>query len=133
MVARSAYVHTPPSPLLLAGSLLGMGFLFAPADPCPFLRPRAVAWIAWLLMMATFEPATRRFGYSLPARALSCLALPAIALFYLAATVGSALAHHFGRGVVWMPAPTPRARHDRIVELVRAKIAATRTSPSAPR
>jgi hypothetical protein len=37
--------------------------------------------------------------------------LPAIALFYMAATLGSALDHHRGRGVVWKrrayTGPTP--------------------------
>jgi len=27
--------------------------------------------------------------------------LPAVAAFYLAATIGSALNHHFGHGVAW--------------------------------
>ncbi|KAL8782595.1 MAG: hypothetical protein Q9195_009618 [Heterodermia aff. obscurata] len=45
----------------------------------------------------SFLPTLRRFRLS-PAWAL---ALPAIATFYLAATIGSALDHHRGRGVVW--------------------------------
>jgi hypothetical protein len=32
---------------------------------------------------------------------LWALALPAITTFYMAATIGSALDHHRGRGVVW--------------------------------
>jgi len=39
----------------------------------------------------------RRFRQS----PLWALALPGIACFYLAATVGSAIDHHRGRGVVW--------------------------------
>jgi hypothetical protein len=48
-------------------------------------------------MAGTFWPTLRRFGLS----AAWAPALPAIALFYMAATIGSALDHHRGRGVVW--------------------------------
>ncbi|NVN13790.1 glycosyl transferase, partial [Nguyenibacter vanlangensis] len=47
--------------------------------------------------MASFVPTLRRFG--LPAA--WALLLPAIASFYSAATIGSAIDHHRGRGVVW--------------------------------
>ena len=46
---------------------------------------------------ATFLPTLRRFGLS---QAWAPL-LPLIAVFYMAATLGSALDHHRGRGVVW--------------------------------
>jgi hypothetical protein len=42
-------------------------------------------------------PTLRRFRLS-PLRAL---ALPLMAVFYMAATFGSAVDHHRGRGVVW--------------------------------
>ena len=48
-------------------------------------------------MAATFVPTLRRFRLS-PLRAAL---LPAMAAFYMAATLGSALDHHRGRGVVW--------------------------------
>ena len=49
-------------------------------------------------MAATFVPTLRRFGLS-PAWAVF---LPAIAMFYLAATVGSASNYYFRRAwVVW--------------------------------
>jgi hypothetical protein len=48
-------------------------------------------------MAATFLPTLRRFRLSL----LWTPALPAIACFYAAATVGSAIDHDRGRGVVW--------------------------------
>jgi hopene-associated glycosyltransferase HpnB len=96
MIARSAYVQLRHSPLRLAGCVLGMLFLFfmpwlsLPLDP---YRLNA----AWFLMSWTFLPALARFGRSF----FWTLALPLIALFYLAATIGAALDHHRGRGVVW--------------------------------
>jgi hypothetical protein len=60
----------------------------------------AARWLgvgAWAIMAATFLPTLRRFGLA-PWRALL---LPAAALFYVAATIGSAVDHHRGRGVVW--------------------------------
>ena len=45
----------------------------------------------------SFLPTLQRFRLS-PAWALL---LPAVALFYTLATIGSAIDHHRGRGVVW--------------------------------
>jgi hypothetical protein len=53
--------------------------------------------VAWLLMSASFWPTLQRFGLSMAWAPL----LPVIALFYLAATIGSAADHYCGRGVVW--------------------------------
>jgi hypothetical protein len=53
--------------------------------------------LAWLGAMASFLPTLRRCDGS-PAWAL---ALPLIAVFYTAATIGSAVAYHTGRGAVW--------------------------------
>jgi hypothetical protein len=100
MVARSAYVQLDFSPLLLLGTLLGLFVAFL-VPPLAALFSHGVArWLgvlAWALMAATLLPTLRRFHLS-PLRALL---LPAMAAFYMAATVGSALDHHRGRGVVW--------------------------------
>jgi hypothetical protein len=53
--------------------------------------------LAWAGSAASYVPTLRRFRQS----PLWALALPGIALFYLAATIGSAIDHHRGRGVVW--------------------------------
>ncbi len=53
--------------------------------------------LAWAGMAWSYLPTLRRFGRS-PAWAV---ALPAVAGFYMAATIGSALDHHRGRGVRW--------------------------------
>jgi hypothetical protein len=52
---------------------------------------------AWLLMAASFLPSLRRYRLS----PLWAPFLPLIALFYMAATVGSALNHMRGRSVMW--------------------------------
>jgi hypothetical protein len=100
MVARSAYVQLRYSPALLLGTVLGLGLLFlAPPAASVFGHgaARLIGVLTWLLMAATLVPTLRRFRLS-PWRAL---ALPAMAVFYLAATLGSALDHYRGRGVVW--------------------------------
>ncbi len=100
MVARSAYVQLRHSPLLLLGTVLGLALLFL-LPPAAALfgdgLARALGVFAWVLMAATLLPTLRRFRLS-PLRAAL---LPAMAAFYMAATFGSALDHHRGRGVVW--------------------------------
>lgn len=100
MIARSAYVQLRRSPLLLLASTLGMALLFlAPPALALFAKgwPELMAAIAWLAMAASFRPTLHRYGAS-PTWGI---ALPLIALFYMAATIGSALDHHLGRGVTW--------------------------------
>lgn len=100
MVARSAYVQLKFSPLLLAGTVLGLAVLFLVP---PLAAVLCAGWAEWFgvvalaVMAATFVPTLRRFRLS-PLRALL---LPLAALFYMAATIGSAWNHHRGRGVVW--------------------------------
>lgn len=100
MVARTAYVQLRFSPLLLLGTVLGMGLVWI-APLLTLLSGHGPArWIggaAWLLSTASFLPTLRRFRLS-PGWALL---LPGIALFYTLATIGSAIDHHRGRGVVW--------------------------------
>jgi hypothetical protein len=100
MVARSAYVQLRRSPLLLALTVAGLALLFfAPPLAAVFGQDaaRLAGLAAWAVMAATFLPTLRRFGLS-PLRAL---ALPAVGAFYMAATIGSAVDHTLGRGVVW--------------------------------
>lgn len=100
MVARTAYVQLRFSPLVLAGTVAGLVLIWL-VPPAVALgghgAARAVAALAWAGSTVSFLPTLRRFGQS-PAWAL---ALPAIATFYLLATIGSAIDHHRGRGVVW--------------------------------
>ena len=103
MIARSAYTQLRYSPWLLAGTVVGMlltyevppvltlGFAFGlGAEVWPALS-------AWLIMTLVFTPMLRYYRQSL----LWAPAMPLIALFYLAATLGSAWRYWQGRGGQW--------------------------------
>jgi hopene-associated glycosyltransferase HpnB len=100
MVARTAYVQLRTSPLLLLATTLGMALTFL-AGPMAALfghgLARLLGVLAWGAMAWSYLPTLRRFDRS-PVWAVG---LPAIALFYVAATIGSAVDHHLGRGVMW--------------------------------
>jgi hopene-associated glycosyltransferase HpnB len=100
MIARSAYVQLGNSPLLLAGTLLGLALVFL-APPALALAghgaARLMGLIAWLLMAATYLPSLLRYRRSW----LWAPLLPLVAVFYIGATIAAALAHHRGHGVRW--------------------------------
>ena len=100
MVARTAYVQLGFSPVKLAGTVLGMLVVWLLPPAAAILGHGFARWFglaAWVLMAASFLPSLRRYRLS-PVWALF---LPLIALFYMAATVGSALNHMRGRSVMW--------------------------------
>ncbi len=100
MVARSAYVQLRYSPWLLLLTILGLALVFlVPPAAALFAHgaARACGVAAWAIMAVTFAPTLRRYRLA----PLWGLALPAIVGFYGAATIGSAIDHHRGRGVVW--------------------------------
>jgi hopene-associated glycosyltransferase HpnB len=100
MIARTAYVQLNHSPLLLAGCALGMALLYLAAPLLTLAAhgpARGLALATWLLMALSFQPTLRRYHRS----PLWGLALPAIGLFYLCATIASALRHYAGRGGGW--------------------------------
>ena len=100
MVARTAYVQLRFSPVLLLGTVLGLALIWLAPPALALFGHGAARWMAaaaWAGSAVSFLPTLRRFGQS-PAWAL---ALPGIATFYLLATIGSAIDHHRGRGVVW--------------------------------
>ncbi len=100
MVTRTAYVQLRFSPLLLLATTMGMALTFL-APPVAALFGHGSArwwgWLVWGAMAASYHPTLHRYGRS----ALWAACLPLIAAFYLAATFGSAVNHHLGRGVVW--------------------------------
>ena len=117
MVARSAYTQLRYSPALLAGTLLGLLFLYAlpPAGaiaglavllaggggpggghPEPALTFGA-GLAGWALMSLSYLPMLRLYRLS-PLRAPG---LPLIALLYAAMTADSARRHYAGRGAQW--------------------------------
>lgn len=100
MVARTAYVQLRFSPSLLAGTVLGLALVWLAPPVIAVFGHGAARWMAgaaWAGSAASYLPTLHRAGQS----PLWAFALPAIACFYMAATIGSAIDHHRGRGVVW--------------------------------
>ncbi|MCQ8279213.1 glycosyltransferase [Acetobacteraceae bacterium KSS8] len=100
MVARTAYVQLRFSPLLLLGTVIGMVLVWLAPVLCLVFGHGLARWFglgAWVLSTGSFLPTLRRFRLS----PLWALLLPLIGLFYTGATIGSAIDHHRGRGVVW--------------------------------
>lgn len=100
MIARTAFNQLHHSPLLLAGTLLGLFFTYL-LPPILVLtrKPRLVGLgaAAWLLMSASYLPMVRFYKRS----PLWSVALPGIALFYMGATVYSACLYWRKRGGEW--------------------------------
>jgi hopene-associated glycosyltransferase HpnB len=100
MIARTAYVQLRYSPVLLVLTLIGLALVWL-VPPLATLAghgwARRVALLVWLAASASYLPTLRRFRLS----PLWAPFLPAIAAFYMAATLGSAADHYRGRGVAW--------------------------------
>jgi hopene-associated glycosyltransferase HpnB len=111
MVARSAYTQLRYSPALLAGTVVGLCWLYllSPVATLGGLAAAAagagpVAWwcagagaAGWALMALTHTSVLRLYGLSL----WRAPCLPVIALIYTAMTVDSARRHRVGRGGEW--------------------------------
>jgi hopene-associated glycosyltransferase HpnB len=100
MVARSAYAQLRFSPLLLAGTLLGMALIYVTPPALTIFAPGAPRWLgllAWAGMAWSFQPTLRFYRLS----PLWGWVLPVIASFYLAFTLDSAWQHSKGRGGMW--------------------------------
>ncbi|HEX6447963.1 MAG TPA: glycosyltransferase [Trebonia sp.] len=112
MIARSAYDQLRYSPLLLAGTIVGLLLLYA-APPAGALAGliaaaagsagpgAALAGFAglagWALMAASYMPMLRLYRLSV----LRAPSLPLIAILYAAMTADSARRHYVGRAVAW--------------------------------
>jgi hopene-associated glycosyltransferase HpnB len=100
MVARSAYAQLRYSPLLLAGTVLGMALTYLVP---PGLALFATGWAqafgiaAWFLMAVSFQPTLRYYRAS----PLWGIALPAITVLYMLYTLDSAYQHAAGKGGAW--------------------------------
>jgi len=100
MIARTAFTQLRYSTALLAVTVLGLTLVWlAPVGAVVFGHgwARGAGAGACALGAASYLPTLRRYGQS----GFWSLALPAIALFYMAATVGSALDHWRGAGARW--------------------------------
>jgi hopene-associated glycosyltransferase HpnB len=100
MVSRTAYAQLRYSPLLLAGTILGLTLTYlAPVALAIFGAgvPQFVGIFVWILMALAFRPTLRFYRVSW----LWAPALPAIAAAYMAFTIDSAYQHARGRGGMW--------------------------------
>jgi hopene-associated glycosyltransferase HpnB len=101
MISRTAYTQLGYSPLLLAGTVAGLAVTYLAPPLLTLAAPRGPASgmgaLAWLLMTAAYWPSVRyttRHWFWAPL-------LPLIAIFYMGATLHSAVAHFRGRGGMW--------------------------------
>jgi hopene-associated glycosyltransferase HpnB len=100
MIARSAYAQLRYSPLLLLGTLAGLALVYAVPPALALFEQggaQALGIAAWAMMTLAFQPMLRFYRVS----PLWGVALPAIAAFYAACTLLSALDHKRGRGGMW--------------------------------
>jgi hopene-associated glycosyltransferase HpnB len=100
MVTRTAYAQLGYSPLVLAGTLLGLVMVYlAPVMTVLFAWgiSQLAGWLAWIIMAVMFQPILRFYRLS----PLWGLALPLIGVFYAAFTLESAFQHWAGRGGMW--------------------------------
>jgi hypothetical protein len=124
MISRTAFAQLHHSALLLAGTILGMAIVYL-APPLLLLTRNPLAAVfglaAWILMIIAYVPTLRFYGRSIACaptrpgvesrctpqrrawnyRVLGAPLLPLVALFYLSATLDSALSYWTGRGGVW--------------------------------
>jgi hopene-associated glycosyltransferase HpnB len=100
MVARSAFAQLDYSPILLAGTLIGLFIVYiAPVLGALFAMyyVQLAAYLAWAIMAVMFQPMLRFYRLS----PLWGLLLPLIGAFYAVFTVDSALQHWSGKGGMW--------------------------------
>jgi len=104
MVARTAYTQLNYNPLLLLGTLVGMGLVYLTAPVGLFLgaiwgNPYLISLgaLTWALMAIAYGPTLKLYGRS----PLWGLALPLIGLLYALMTVDSAWRHWRGQGGGW--------------------------------
>ena len=100
MIARSAYAQLKYSPLLLAGTILGMVLTYLLP---PFMTLFGSGWaqligaLAWMLMAISFQPILRFYRLS----PLWGVALPAISFLFMLYTLDSAYQYAAGKGGSW--------------------------------
>ena len=99
MIARTAYVQLRYSPWLLLGTVLGMLLLYVVPvwGSVSWGEARWISLSLWVSMALAFQPTLRRYRLS----PVWGVALPGIAVFYLLATIGSAVWFYRGTGGRW--------------------------------
>lgn len=100
MIARSAFHQLRHSAVLLISCLVGMLVIFVAPLVCVFAGGRGAGWIglgACLLMFMTYLPTLGLYRVN----PLAAVTLPFAAIFYLEATIVSAIRYWRGRGGEW--------------------------------
>ncbi|MDJ0895020.1 MAG: glycosyltransferase [Alphaproteobacteria bacterium] len=104
MIARTAYTQLDRSPVILAGTFIGMLLTYLAAPGIVLTYPLHHDWgaanlagIAWLLMAASFWPTARLYRVGPWWTPL----VPLAAIIYVLATLDSARLHWQGRGGNW--------------------------------
>lgn len=104
MVARTAFTQLEYSPLLLLGTLFGMGIIYLLPPLAIFAGLflgnwliAAIGLLTWLLMSCAYFPTTNLYSLS----PLWAIALPLIAFLYTLMTFDSAWRYWRGRGGEW--------------------------------
>lgn len=100
MIARTAFTQLRYSAAMLALTIIGLALVWL-APVFALILGHGVTFycglIACLLAAFSYFPTLERYRLS----KLWALVLPLIALFYMAATIGSAIQHWRGRGAQW--------------------------------
>ena len=100
MISRSAFTELDHSTLLLAGTVAGLVFTYLAPPLLTLFAPQPAAGmgaLAWLMMSICYLPALRFYGRGWFAAPL----LPLVAVFYMWATVHSAVSYWRGSGGQW--------------------------------
>jgi hopene-associated glycosyltransferase HpnB len=100
MVTRTAYAQLGYSPLVLAGTLLGLAMVYlAPVMTALFAWgvSQLAGYVTWFVMALMYQPILRfyRVGFWWG------ILLPLIGVFYAAFTLESAFQHWAGKGGMW--------------------------------
>ena len=99
MISRTAFYQLRHSVWLLFATILGLAITYLAPPILAFFGGWATLWggVAWLLMSIAFWPTLRFYSRS----PLWAPLLPLIALFYIGATIHSAVRYWLGRGGEW--------------------------------
>jgi hopene-associated glycosyltransferase HpnB len=101
MISRTAFTQLAYSWWVLLGTVAGLALTYLAPPLLTLLAPpgasRGMGALAWLLMSAAYLPAVRFYRRSWFWAPL----LPAVAVFYMGATIHSAVSWHLGRGGMW--------------------------------
>jgi hopene-associated glycosyltransferase HpnB len=100
MISRTAFTQLRHSAVVLLCTMFGLALVWlVPVWEALFAEGwrRICGIVAFSLAAASYMPTLTRYGRN----RLWALALPLIAVFYMAATLGSALSYWFGTGSTW--------------------------------